>query len=46
MKENDFTLKKAKCKQYFTETIIDTGYMDDLAFLTTTQTQANPYCIV
>ena len=37
MKENGFTLKKARSQLYLAETIIDADYTDDLAFLVKTQ---------
>ena len=40
MKENCFTLKKARSKLYPVETITDAGYMDDLALLVNTPAQA------
>ena len=36
MKENGFTLKKARNRQYPAETMTDTDYADDLVFLTNT----------
>ena len=43
MKENGFTLKKAKSSQYPTKTIIDADYTDDLVLLTNTPTQAKSH---
>ena len=40
MKENGFTLKKAKSRQYLAETITDTDYTDDLTLLANTPGQA------
>ena len=40
MKENDFTLKKARSNWYPPETITDTDYADDLALLANTPAQA------
>ena len=40
MKENGFTLKKARNRQYLTETIMDTDYADDIALLANSPTQA------
>ena len=40
IKENGFILKKAKSKQYQTETISDIDYRDDLALLANTPAQA------
>ena len=38
MKENVFTLKKARSKRYPAQTIKDTDYADDMALLTNTPT--------
>ena len=40
MKENGFTLKKARSRQYPTQTIIDADHADDIALLVNTPTQA------
>ena len=40
MKENGFTLKKAKSKWYPTETITDVDYAGDLALLVNASAQA------
>ena len=40
MKENGFTLKKARSRWYLTETITDADYADDIALLANTPTQA------
>ena len=40
MKENGFTLEKARRRQYPTQTITDAGYTDDRALQTNTPTQA------
>ena len=40
IKENGFTLKKARSRQYPAETIIDSDYTDDLALLTNAPAQA------
>ena len=40
MKENGFTLKKARSKQYSAQTIMDVDYTDDIALLANTSTQA------
>ena len=40
MKENGFTLKKARSRQYPTETIMDADYPDDIVLLANTTTQA------
>ena len=40
MKENGFTLKKARSRRYRTQTITDADYADDIAFLANTLTQA------
>ena len=40
MKENCFTLKKARNRQYTTKSIMDAGYADNLALLTNTPAQA------
>ena len=42
MKENGFTLKKAKSKWYPMETIMGTDYLDDIALLANTPLQAKP----
>ena len=39
-KKNSFTLKKAKSRQYLTETMTDTDYKYDLALLANTPAQA------
>ena len=41
IKENGFTLKKARSRQYPAETITDANYTDDLVLLTNTPTQAD-----
>ena len=48
MKENDFTLKKAKSRQYPVQTIMDADYADDIALLanTPTQTESQLYSLV
>ena len=38
-KENGFTLKKARSRQYLAKTIMNTDYPDDIAFLRYTPTQ-------
>ena len=40
MKENSFTLKKARSRWYLIQTIMDADYADDMPFLTNTPTQA------
>ena len=40
IKENGFTLKKARSRWYSTETITDADYADDIAFLANTPTQS------
>ena len=40
MKENDFTLTKARSRQYPIETIMDTDYTDVILFLANTPVQA------
>ena len=40
IKENTFTLKKAKSRRYLAETITDADYEDDLALLVNTSAQA------
>ena len=40
MKENSFTLKKVRSRQYHAETITDADYADDLVLLTNTPEQA------
>ena len=40
MKENSFTLAKARSRQYPTHTIMDTDYIDDIALLANTPAQA------
>ena len=40
MKENDFTLKKARSRQYPAQTILDTDYADDITLLVNTPIQA------
>ena len=40
MKENGFTLKKARGRQYPAETITDAYYADDIVLLANTPTQA------
>ena len=40
IKENSFTLKKAKSRRYLTETITDTDYADGIMLLTKTPIQA------
>ena len=40
MKENGFTLKKARSRRYLTQTIMDTDYADDIVLLANTPTQA------
>ena len=40
IKENGFTQKKTKSRQYSAETITDAVYADDIAFLANTPTQA------
>ena len=40
IKENGFTLKKARSKQYAAETNTGSGYADDIALLSNTPTQA------
>ena len=40
MKDNGFTVKKARSRWYTTETISDTFYADDLALFANTPTQA------
>ena len=40
MKENDRTLRKAKSRQYPTESIMDAHYTDDLALLINTPAKA------
>ena len=40
MKENGFTLKKARSRQYPKQTITDVDYADDIALLANTPTQA------
>ena len=39
IKENGFTLKKARSKWYLAETISDADYIDDLVLLTNTSAQ-------
>ena len=39
MKENGFTLKKARSRRYPGQTIMDTDYADDIALLANTPTQ-------
>ena len=38
MKENGFTLKKAKSRWYPAETVMDIDYIDDIVFLANTPT--------
>ena len=45
MKENGFTLKKAKSRWYPSETITDTDYADDLALLVNNLPKPNPCCV-
>ena len=47
IKENGFTLKKARNRQYPTETIMDADYADDIALLanTSTQTESLLHCL-
>ena len=47
MKENGFTLEKAKSRQYSTQTITNVDYSDDIALLVDTPTQAKSllYCL-
>ena len=40
MKENGFTLAKARSRQYPAQTITDVDYADDIALLANTPTQA------
>ena len=40
IKENGFTLKKARSRRYSTQTIIDVDYADEIALLANTPTQA------
>ena len=40
MKENGFTLNKARSRRYPAENIKEADYMDDIALLTNTPTQA------
>ena len=40
IKENGFTLKKARSRQYPAETMTDVDYTDDLALLANTPSQA------
>ena len=40
MKENGFTLKKARSRRFSAQTIMDTDYSDDIALLSNTPTQA------
>ena len=40
MKENDFTLEKARSIRYSAQTITDADYTDDIAFLENTPAQA------
>ena len=40
MKENGFTLEKARSRQYSTQIITDTAYADDIALLANTPAQA------
>ena len=40
MKENDFSLKKARNRQYPGETMIDADYTDDLLLLANTPIQS------
>ena len=42
IKENGFTLKKARSRQYPAEMITDADYIDDLALLTNTHIQDEP----
>ena len=42
MKENGFTLKKARSRQYPAETITDADSADDIALLTNALTQTEP----
>ena len=39
MKENSFTQKRQRGRQYPTETIMDTDYAEDIALLANTPTQ-------
>ena len=40
MKENGFTLKKARSRRYSAQTIMDTDYTDDVVLMANTPTQA------
>ena len=40
MKEYGFTLKRARSRQYHSQTITDADYADDIGFLANTPTQA------
>ena len=40
IKENSFMLKKARCRQYPAETIVDADYTDNIAFLANTLDEA------
>ena len=40
MKENSFSLKMTRSKQYPTKTVADADYADDLVFLANTPAQA------
>ena len=40
MKENGFTLEKARSRRYLTQTIMDADYADDIVLLANTPTQA------
>ena len=42
MKGNDFTLKKARSRQYPTKTITDADYADDIALLVIHLPKPNP----
>ena len=46
MKENRFTLKKARSRWYPSQTIMDADYADDLALFANIPTKPNPYCLV
>ena len=45
IKENGFTLKKARRVQYSAEILTDADYTDDLALLANNQPKSHPYCI-